>query len=350
MYNWTRTYLRDDRLWCVTVYDHEKLAAIAPLWVDEIRCGGLFKLRILKFLGSTEVCSDHLDLIIQKKKAPLLVTAIRDHLFGSPAGDWDVFEYHNVSCNSLILSSFSKLAAADFRCIKRVIDGYSVCPYVVLPQNWDEYVASLSINQRRALKVSTKRLSDEGNLELRFCENKAALPEEMARLIELNRRTWASRGQTGSFATREFELFHERVAECFLAQGKLFLCSLWLNKQHLGSFYGFMHDRTVYYYITGVEKNLVQRANIGRVLLAGCIRETIKRGCREFDMLRGDEQYKYDWTNLDRRNLLLTFYNRRVRTFLYILYRFARQYTKQVARALFGKKSRVVRRWMARSK
>jgi CelD/BcsL family acetyltransferase involved in cellulose biosynthesis len=49
-------------------------------------------------------------------------------------------------------------------------------------------------------------------------------------------------------------------------------------------------------------------------LLGFCIEESIKRGCSEFDMLRGGEKYKLRWTPMSRQVVSVRFYNRTVRS------------------------------------
>ena len=118
----------------------------------------------------------------------------------------------------------------------------------------------------------------------------------------------------------------------------LFLCSLWLNDQHLGSFYGFAYNKTVYFYVIGVDRHRFLGVNIGRVLLGMCVQESIRRGHREFDLLRGNEEYKYQWTDRDRRNLSLSFHNCTSRALALILCRFVHQFTRQVAKALLWRR------------
>ncbi len=334
--NWIKVYLRQNNLLTLIVFEDEELVAIVPLWVEKVRFWGVLQLKVLKFLGSGEVCADHLDLIMGVKNVSDRARAIWDYLYGPLRSEWDIFEYYNVPNNSPVLDAFYKLGDEDDRCIKREIVDFSICPYISLPDSWDTYEASLSRNQRKGLRKSTKLLIEMGELELKFCRNVESLQNEMQRLIKLNRRSWRQRGRSGSFATDEFKHFHEILSRELLAKKMLFLCSLWLDGHHIGSSYAFEYNRTVYGYIIAVEKSPIKRASVGRVLLGLCIKETIERGCREYDQLRGDEEYKYEWSSLARRNLSLRFYNRNVNTFAFILYRFTYDYLKQIVKTLLG--------------
>lgn len=337
--SWIENYLDDNTLLCLVARERDKTIGIAPLWIDHNSELGLFKLRVVRFLGSTEVCPDHLDFLTRRKQASQVAAAFLDHLLGPLNQEWDSFEYHQVPTGSAALNGLWNLAENDDRCVKQRIDGYSICPYIPLPARWDDYLKALSENQRRSLKITTRLLSEQGELELRFCSSESDLKRELELLMELNQKSWNRRGEAGSFATDRVRKFHSLVAQRFLAQKKLIFCSLWLYGSHLGSFYGFEVEQKVYFYIIAVEQNPHPRVSVGRYLLARCVEEAIERGCTEFDMLRGDEVYKYQWTDQFRRNLLVTFYNRSFRSFAYLLSGFVIDYTKRLVKSFLERKA-----------
>ena len=344
--NWIKIYLGPDKLLCVAAYDDNKLVGLAPLWVKEIRQIGLFKLRILRFIGSEEICSDHLDFIISKKHLRNISSLIWNHLYGELRKFWDIWEYNNVSSDSIILHIFCQQAVTDYRCLRTEITGYTICPYINLPDSWDDYLASLSSNQRRALKVSTELIEKVGALELSVCTNRSTLHEYMRTHIQLHHKSWEDRGQSGSFKSDQFNAFHYSFAENRLLQNKLLLYSLNLDGIPIGSFYGFEHDQIMYYYLLGVDRSAVPKASIGRVVLGHCIRLAIDRKCREFDLLRGFEEYKYDWTKSERREWLVTFYNCSWPALLLLFRRYCSQYIKHAAQFVFGKHTEKVKQRM----
>jgi CelD/BcsL family acetyltransferase involved in cellulose biosynthesis len=65
----------------------------------------------------------------------------------------------------------------------------------------------------------------------------------------------------------------------------------------------------------------VSRINVLNALLGFCVEEAARRNCREFDFLRGDEEYKARWTDLRRQNVSIHFYNRGMKATLILSYR-----------------------------
>lgn len=345
--HWINIFLdRDDQLLCLAVYDNQKLVGIGPFWVATKRQGLFGKIKKLQFLGSREVCSDHLDLIIHHKNSEKICTAIWNQLFGPLKKKWDIWEYSNVSVGSKILQFLRKLSDDDRRCLGLRINEYEVCPYIKLPSTWENYIGFLSVNQRRSLKVSSCLLSGMGDVALKFCENVQEFSSFMDTHINLHRKSWNDRGMFGSFGTEKFCRFHNQFAREQLYNGNLFLCNLELSNVPVGSFYGFVYNNVLHYYLIGVNRQAVPKANIGRVLLARCIEEAIRRGYVMFDFLRGSENYKYDWTDFEQRELLVTFYNRSFCSLLFIFTQFLNSFIRQVGHVLLGNKICTFKQWL----
>jgi CelD/BcsL family acetyltransferase involved in cellulose biosynthesis len=308
---WSSMYLSRDELFVIAVYEEGSVVAIAPFWIQRRRTAGVVPVRVLRFLGSRGVCSDYLDVIVQKRGYTKWLDLIWNHLFGDLRSHWDVLEYNDAPSDSKALAHFYRSADEDNRCLNRQLVGSEVCPYMPLPQQPERLLENLSRTRRYTINHSRKRLGDIGTLEVRTCRHPDQVQVELERLEELNTRSWRERGHLGSFHTREIIQFHSRLADISLRRERLLLCSLWAGDRYLGSFYGFAYNGVLYFYIMSVEKSDEKRVNTGDVLLTHCMEEGIRRGCRTFDFLRGDEPYKYRWTECDRRLLSLHIHNRR---------------------------------------
>ncbi len=346
--HWLNVYLGNDRLLCVLVYDDARLVGIAPFWVKKLRQLGIGRLRILRFIGSEEVCADHLDLIISRKNSKAICAAIWEELHGPLRKEWDFWEYNFVPAMSPVLQSLTELADKDNRCLSMNITGFTICPYAMLPDSWETYITSISRSSRGNLKTSTELLTKAGNLQLRICDSHESLPGYLETHMDLHRKSWNDRGQDGSYTTETFKRFHRELSQDLLSRGQLMLCSLELDGVAIGSFYGFIHEKVIYYYLLGVNRAAVPKAGIGRVLLGKCIEAAIGRKCTEFDMLRGFEEYKYYWTDTERRELLITFHNRSINALIFILRQFVNRFSKQVGKVLLGGKTKAVKQWLGK--
>jgi len=334
MSTWATVYLTGEELFVIAVFNDGQPVAIAPFWIQRTRAAGVFPVRVLRFLGSRGVCSDYLDVIVQKSGHSKWLDEIWNQLFGKLRSSWDLLEYADTICDSKALAQFYRLADEDNRCLSRQIVRTEVCPYMALPDRSEDLLRSLSRTRRYTINHSRRHLSELGELQVRFCQHSDQIRGELDRLKDLNTRTWQERGQPGSFSTSEFVNFHAALANISLKHERLLLCSLWAGDHYLGGFYGFAYHEVLYFYIMSVEKSDEKRVNTGDVLLAHCMEEGIRRGCREFDFLRGLEPYKYRWTESDRRLLTLCIYNRRSAALLALVSQNISQSIKAIGKTL----------------
>jgi len=130
------------------------------------------------------------------------------------------------------------------------------------------------------------------------------LREAMEELFALHNARWRRRGVSGAFAGARIQAFHHDVAAQFLDRGWLRLHRLKLDGQTRAAFYCFQLGTRVYYYLSGFDVAF-GKYSIGNVLMAQAIETAIADGAREFDLLRGDEAYKFAWKAEDRRTMRL---------------------------------------------
>jgi CelD/BcsL family acetyltransferase involved in cellulose biosynthesis len=331
---WCRVYLEHRQVFALAVYVDDEPVAIAPWWSDTRRIAGLVPLRTIRFMGSGDVCSDYLDIIVRKDLDADGLRPLWQELFGPLRSEWDVIEYSDTLAGSAPLSYFYHWAGEDDRCLSRRIDRITICPYLALPPAVDEFRAGLSGTRRYALNRTRRYFEDTGPVEFRYSRSPEDVVDALSRLRALNTRSWQERGQPGSFATERFVRFHNEVAQSLLQAGRLVLCSLWVGQNYLGGFYGFQHDDVLYFYIMSVERSDENRVNAGDLLLAEVMEEAIRRGCREFDFLRGDESYKYRWTGTDRRTSTLILHNKSWGAALDSVFSSAREATRSVVKVL----------------
>jgi CelD/BcsL family acetyltransferase involved in cellulose biosynthesis len=309
---WSLECVRGDGLLALAVHDGGELVALAPLCVETVPCACVPDVRVLRPIAAG--VSDYFDFVGDGERIEEYATLVWEHLFGPLSREWDVLDLVEVPETSPILRTFGGLARTDGRCEEATPTKQTSCSYIELPSSREEYLARCRRSRRHFLRGSRRRLSSSGELRLQFCRTAGELPGQMESLISLNKLSWLDRGGSASFTSPELERFHHRVARSLLVRGNLLLCSMTLDGDHIASFYGFEYRDKVYYYISAVRRLPLRRVNVLDTLLLFCVEEAIDRGCREFDLLRGDEEYKRRWTSSARRNSSVRFYNRTMRS------------------------------------
>jgi CelD/BcsL family acetyltransferase involved in cellulose biosynthesis len=270
-----------------------RLLAIAPL---SLRRRGIY--RELSFMGAGDASGDHLDVIVRRG----FEEEVRPTLLEAIAGlRCDLLRLEGLRADSPVAERFGK--PADWR-------GHHlssmVCPFVRLPGSWQEFEQSLPRRMRYNLRSRLRRLERAAGGKV---ESVTAASEEEARqaielLFELKRRAWSTQRGPERFLTARKMEFHRQIARRFARRGWLRLHLLKAGDAPIAASYCFSYGGTVSFFQTAFDRAW-SRYGPGAAIVAASIRSAIEEGAHEFDFLRGDESYKFDWTGDSRRVLKL---------------------------------------------
>jgi CelD/BcsL family acetyltransferase involved in cellulose biosynthesis len=158
----------------------------------------------------------------------------------------------------------------------------------------------LSTHARKKLRYYRRALEREAPLRFESADD-ANLDELLTALYELHAARWRQRNLPGVLADDIIQSFHREVARAMLAEGALRMHAIRLGERIVAVFYGFAHQGTTYYYLSGYDPAYEKRS-IGNVLVAHAVDEAAREDCHTFDFLRGAEEYKYSWGAKDRTN------------------------------------------------
>jgi CelD/BcsL family acetyltransferase involved in cellulose biosynthesis len=174
------------------------------------------------------------------------------------------------------------------------------CPQLDLPSSWDAYLASLSPNRRQILRRKERSLRREHAVTVTDYDADQ-LDEGWAHLMALHEQRWDGTGPGGgAFRDPRSARLQRRFAGEMAQQQRLWLTTLAVDGQPAAAWYGFTSDDTVYFYQGGRDPRW-ERESVGLVLMGIMIQRAIEGGYRAFNFLRGDDSYKRQWTQSQRR-------------------------------------------------
>jgi hypothetical protein len=258
--------------------DGARLAGLAPFYIHLTAAGR----RQLTLLGNG--ISDRLDLVAHAEDRSAVGASVFDHLRRSDA--WDSCDFRDLPDGSQLLAGSLPGAAHD------LIEPEPPCPTLELGG------AGLPESRRRDLARCGRRLNERGRVAYRTAD-RASRGADLAELFRLHGARWAQRGQGDGFADAAGRRFHHAASESLLAQGRLRLDLLTLDETPVAAHYGLRQGRRAYSYIHGHDPAFAACAP-GRLLLARVLEDARRDGFAEFDFLRGQERYKYEWGARDR--------------------------------------------------
>jgi CelD/BcsL family acetyltransferase involved in cellulose biosynthesis len=280
-------------LFVLGVFDGDgRLAGLAPWYVQKSSSQG----RVVRFLGSGEVCSDYLSLLCEPAREEPVAEALAEWLTqatsGSHADRWDLLSWTGVDAGDRPI----RLLADRLREHRHAVHcrpGPN-CWRIELPASWDDYLATLSKDHRKQLRRTERDYLAGGRAALRTVERKSDLEKAIEILVDLHERRRSELNESGRFRCERFAAFHREVMPRLLEAGRLHLHWVELDDAPAAAEYQLVGGGVVYAYQAGIEPDLRQHSP-GRLAHMLTIRRAIESGLHGFDFLRGDEPYKAHW-------------------------------------------------------
>jgi CelD/BcsL family acetyltransferase involved in cellulose biosynthesis len=283
MLPWIRHMRGDAALRCIAMWSGERLCAVIPL-VHLVRNGR----RVLLLAGAGT--SDYLGAAILPSSVPQVLARLERCVLD--LDPWDDIDLPQLRVEDP-LNGFRPARLRETR-----MDG-EPCPGVT----WEGSATAETVLPTRLqsnLRYYRRRLERHARVEFSRV-NAAGIDEALSRLIEFHAIRWGHRGG-GVLGSRAVQTFHREAARRLDASRLLALYTLRLSGRIAAVAYCLQHAPATYYYLGGFEPADADLSP-GTLVIAHAIEDTVRRGARTFDFLRGQEPYKYLWGARDSRTV-----------------------------------------------
>ncbi|MDI3481589.1 MAG: hypothetical protein PWQ97_1244 [Tepidanaerobacteraceae bacterium] len=187
-------------------------------------------------------------------------------------------------------------------CIKQ-----DICPYIVLPSDWDAYVSGLNKRFRKNIEYCQRRVNRDYIVKYELVSKKQDVKPTLLKMIKMHQERWRGKKLPGAFYSQKIVDFHLNLAEDMFKRKYLDLHRLIINDEIAAVLYAFHKGKRTYYYLSGFDgkyKNL----SIGILLTMLAIKTSIERKDIVFDFLRGNESYKFNFCNAKKYNYRMVFH------------------------------------------
>jgi CelD/BcsL family acetyltransferase involved in cellulose biosynthesis len=271
---WWRVFGEEAEMRIRTVREGDKVIGIAPLMV---------KNDTAFFIGTTDVC-DYLDFIVtpghEKDFFEILIDDIKK-------SDIKQLELKHVRSDSTLLLHLAPLAQRRGLVVETVKENVSF--EMDLPVSFEEYLEKLSTKQRHEVRRKLRRLNEEGTIEFSFISDGAEVNATMDTFFKM---FVESRQDKADFMTEKMASFFRLLADTMVRAGLLKLGVLELDGKPLAEIMCFDYHGCIYLYNSGYDPGYVS-LSAGLLSKVLAIRESIARGSKKFDFLKGEETYKH---------------------------------------------------------
>ena len=272
---WWQVFGSDYELVLLSLYDHRELVGIAPFKRKDGK---------LSFIGSSDVC-DYMDFISKTGGEEYFFSQLLDYL---DKLEWSSLELDSILPESLAFKYFIPLARQ--RGCHVEIQQTNVSPQLLLPADWEEYLALLTTKDRHELQRKLRRLEQTRSVNYQTVTDRENLPPAMDSFFKLFKLSSADKA---NFMTGNKREFFNTMTAALAEKGNLKLSFLEIEDVPVSAVICFDYNNDIYLYNSAFDPAF-SALSVSLLLEVSCIRDAILKGKKRFDFLSGNERYKYD--------------------------------------------------------
>ncbi len=317
-YIWLKHFMRkNDNIVIIAVYDDKengKLKAIAPFFTRRF----FLFLKSLMFISYDY--SDYLNIIIRKNcDKEKIYSEIFDSIFLNSRFQKiaDIINLKQVSKETL------KPISEYLKKIKKINLNFKEsgsCYYFNLPDNIGDYMKRFTSKQRYNILKRVKK-AEEANIKYIAGSSanidKSLFVKYLNIFFELHQKRWLNKGKRGVFYNNDIKKFFEELFISLFNKNRITLSALEINDGNIiASAACFDYADKKQIYLPGFDTGYSDY-HPGIVLIYNDIKESINKKYKEFDFLKGGEEYKQRFGAVKRENYKLYLYKNKIIFYLY---------------------------------
>lgn len=271
---WGKHFAPESDIAILVVKRPERIIGIAPL---------LLKNETATIIGSPNVC-DYEDFLIADGEEAIFSQALLDFLKQKRIRLLEPGVIRPDSKIAIGFLPFVRESGAEIIC-----QPDEVTLEKDLQPTWEEYLQTLDSKQRHEIRRKLRRLDEEGKIAYRFATDTSSAPEFLNIFLKM---FVESREDKAEFLTSQAEGFFRDLTVTMAEHGFLRGGILELDSTPMAAVLAFDYKNTVYLYNSGFDPAQSQ-LSVGVLSKALLIKDSIERGKKIFNFLKGAERYKY---------------------------------------------------------
>ena len=244
-------------------------------------------------LGSIEI-SDYLDLIASPDILPEFSKGLLEFLLQDDTYPWQVIDLYNILETSPSIQAIRD--AVREHGMNAEQEKLQHCPYILLPEDWDTYLANIKKKQRHEIRRKMRR-AQESEIPVRWyiVEDESTLDKEIDDFLHL----MSQDEEKDHFLTEVMQSQMRSIIHTAFQAGWLQLSFLKVGDEKAAGYLNFDFAGHIWVYNSGLNFDFRQLSP-GWVLLGHLLKRSIENGRSCFYFMRGDEAYKYRFGGIDR--------------------------------------------------
>ena len=301
---WWESFGKDNQLHVVTVRAAGRLVAAAPMMRTHARIYGL-KLDALQAIYNPH--TPRYDFIVANQE-PRLYAAIWAELMAE--NSCDLILLTQIAQPSRTIESIQTLAAGDGWLTGEWIA--PVSPFIRLGGDYETFFSSLGAGCRFNLTKRYQRLRRMGPVDVEVITHRNQVDEAMLDGLRIEAAAWKGENGTAMISDGAVTEFYTRLAKDQADLGQLRLNFLRVAGKRIAFSYVLQNRKRLCAVKIGYDPEY-HGYSPGNMLLNLIVKDACARGIEEYDLLGGDDDWKFEWTKQKREHRWLFLFRNRLR-------------------------------------
>ena len=302
---WWESFGNSNQLHVVTVRAGGRLVAAAPMMRTRARIYGL-KADTLQAIYNPH--TPRFDFIVANQE-PHLYAAIWTELMAE--NSCDLILLTQIAQPSRTVQSIQTLAADDGWLAGEWIA--PVSPFIRLGCDYETFFSSLGAGCRFNLTKRYQRLRRIGPVDVEVISDRNQVDDAMLDGLRIEAAAWKGENGTAIISDPNVTEFYTRFAGRQADLGQLRLTFLRVAGRRIAFSYGLENRNKLYAVKIGYDPQY-HGYSPGNMLLNLIVKDACARGIEEYDLLGGDDDWKFEWTKKTREHRWLFLFRNRLRS------------------------------------
>ncbi len=248
-------------------------------------------------------------------------------------GKWDYLKLNDMP--SSLAEWFNSLRSSNNKLGLKELDAkeYEISK-CVLPDNWEQYLRLLSANRRQQIRRFRRKMQTRDVSYEILCDI-SQLRNWFNDLAKLHHKRWDQKQEEHSFSSDSYNDFHYSMMEYLLEKKQLRLWKLSIDNEATAMLYC-LREQGITYYVQGGFDTEHAVYKPGMVLMSVAIEKAIEEGCNEFNMLKGNYEFKHSFAKEKDVNVSISAYRPGI---VPMIYRFRFELLPKLKQMLRSKQS-----------
>lgn len=302
---WWESFGEGNELRIVIVRAAGRLVAAAPMMRTRASIYGL-KADTLHAIYNPH--TPRFDFIVGRNQDPQLYEAIWNEL--AAQDDCDAIILAQIPEGSRTVATIEKLAKRNHWLTGQWASAAS--PYIRLGCDYETLFNTLGSGVRFNLTKRHGRLSKNGAVDVEVITDRSQVDEAMRDGLRIEAAAWKGASGTAMLSDPSVAEFYTELARRQADLGQLRLTFLRLNGRRISFNYLLQSRRKLYAVKIGYDPQF-HAYSPGNMLLNLILKDACGEGIEEYDLLGGDDDWKFQWTKEKREHRWLFLFRNRMR-------------------------------------